>query len=252
MRAYWLVRPQNKIIMPDTIYCLLVEASQVSPGKSSEFLSPAELQKLSFLRFPKRRSEWLLGRWTAKSLVQNLPGYRRYSLDQIEICNMPAGAPQIHLPEGKVSRNCLSISHRDCLAFCALATGPGSKIGADLEKIEPRAGNFALDYFTTAEQMLVDSYPVETRDILTTLIWSAKEAMLKALGVGLRWDTRQVEIREIKGLDAPSGEWQKIRAITVLKDHYWSVNWQRRGDYILTLAGLNAKPANLLIVEQKL
>jgi 4'-phosphopantetheinyl transferase len=238
--------------MPDKIHWTLVEASLFSPGKSSEFLSPAELRKLSLLRFPKRRSEWLLGRWTAKSLVQSLPAYRYYSLDKIEIRNTPQGVPRIYLPEGSISRDCLSISHRDDLAFCALALGPDLKIGADLEKIEPRAGNFAEDYFTQAEQRLVGSHPVEIRAILTTLIWSAKEAMLKALGVGLRWDTRQVEISAVNGLDAPPGEWQKIQVVTRPEDRHWSARWQRRGDFILTLAGSSSKPANLRIVEKKL
>jgi len=239
-------------MISNTVYWSLVEAARVSPGESGDFLSPAELQKLSTLHFPKRSSEWLLGRWTAKSLVQSIPVYQSFSLDKIEIRNTPEGIPRIYLPEGRISDDCLSISHCDRQAFCAFATGPDLKIGADLEKIETRAGNFAVDYFTQTEQMLVASHPAKTRDILTTLIWSAKEAMLKALGVGLRWDTRQVEIRDIKGLDAPSGEWQKIQVTTQWKNHPWSACWQRRGDYILTLVGFNPGPDDYLIVEQKL
>jgi 4'-phosphopantetheinyl transferase len=237
--------------MPDIIHWTLVDSHRTQM-ETRGVLSVFEFQKFSAFRFQKRREEWLLGRWTAKSLVQSLPAYQHLPLDKIEIWNTPKGAPYILLPDGSTSRNCLSFSHRDGLAFCALASGPDLKIGADLERIEPRGGNFTVDYFTQAEQMLINSHPVMNRDLLVTLIWSAKEAMLKALGVGLRWDTRQVEISDIKGLDVPAGEWQKIEVITRTTDYHWSATWQRRGEYILTLAGFNTGPANLLMVEQKL
>ena len=236
--------------MPDTIYWMLVD-SHHRLLETQGLLSPFEFQMFSAFRFQKRRDEWLMGRWTAKSLVQSQPAYHRIPLDKIEIRNMPEGAPYILLQDGKLPGNCLSISHSDSLAFCALASGPDLQIGADLEKIEARVGNFAADYFTQAEQSLVDAHSSKSRDILITLIWSVKEAMLKALGVGLHWDTRQVEISEIEGLDVPTGEWQKIQVFTRSTDQHWSANWQRRGDYILTLAGLKSEPVDSLIVEKK-
>ena len=49
--------------------------------------------------------------------------------------------------------------------------------------------------------------------MVVTLIWSAKESMLKALGVGLRRDTRTVEVQGLDGIlpgGEAHGEWQKI------------------------------------------
>jgi 4'-phosphopantetheinyl transferase len=237
--------------MPDIVYWSLVESAHLPSGDGKDFLSPAELQKLSSLRFPKRRDEWLLGRWTAKSLVKSLPACQRYSLAEIEVVNTPAGVPEVHLPLGQASPGCLSISHRSGLAFCALAPGTHLNIGADLEAIEPREGTFTEDYFTPGEQALVAGHPGE-RHLLTTLIWSAKEAMLKALGVGLRWDTRQVEILEIEGLPASPREWQRLQAFTPDDEHQWSVSWQRRGNCVLTLAGFPCGPQGLHIIEQEL
>lgn len=234
---------------PDMIHWTLVEAARVPPGEGADFLSNAEQQKFAGMRFPKRRGEWLLGRWAAKSLLQSLPAYREYALNQIEITNTPEGSPQILLPDGRISRDCLSIGHREGLAFCALATTAGLRPGADLEKIEARPRNFSEDYFTAAEQALVNSQPANARDAITTLIWSAKEAMLKSLGVGLRWDTRRVEILRIENPAPEPGKWSRLQVDTHTETHHWSAWWQRRADMILTLAGHASTPVDWLIAE---
>ena len=126
---------------------MLVNSHQAAP-EARGVLSPSELQKYSAFRFPKRRDEWLLGRWTAKALVHSLPAYQHYSLDQIEIHNAPEGAPYLQLPDRAAPAECLTISHSGNFALCALATGLNLQVGADLEKVEARTETFILDYFT--------------------------------------------------------------------------------------------------------
>ncbi|KAF0107638.1 MAG: 4'-phosphopantetheinyl transferase [Anaerolineaceae bacterium] len=243
--------------MSDIIYWTLVNSHQAPLENPDGFLSLSELRKLSTLRFPKRHAEWLLGRWAAKSLVKSIPACRQYSLNEIEIRNTPDGAPYIQLPGGTISPDCLSISHSGRLALCALAPGPAIRTGADLENVEPRANAFVEDYLTLAERELVNSCPVETRETAITLVWSAKESMLKALGVGLRWDTRQVEVRAITGLlpaNESTGEWQKMQACDLQQEsRHWEVWWQRRDSFVITLAGFATKQADIrsaLLVEK--
>jgi 4'-phosphopantetheinyl transferase len=228
------------VTMPKTIYWMLVDSAQI-PSETRTVLSPSELARFSAFRFPKRRLDWLLGRWAAKSLAHSLPACQNYPLDQIEIRNTPQGAPFIQLEGQAPLAECLTISHREHLALCALASAPNLRVGADLEKIEPRTETFILDYFTPAECRLVDACPAETRPVMVTLIWSAKEAMLKALGVGLRWDTRMVEVCGLDGLP-PAGitanGWQEIRvAEKTANDRVWAAWWQCRNPFVLTLAG---------------
>ena len=234
--------------MSDPIYWMLVDSHQAVlevPG----FLSPSELQKYSTFRFPKRRDEWLLGRWTAKTLVHSLPAYQHYSLDQIEIHNTQEGAPYLQLPDRATPAECLTISHSGNLALCAIATGLDLQVGTDLEKVEARTETFILDYFTPSERQLVKNYPAETRAMVVTLIWSAKESMLKALGVGLRRDTRMVEVRGLNGITPARkdhGKWQKIQiGEQPASDRAWAAWWQRRDPFVLTLAGFAATPAKI-------
>jgi 4'-phosphopantetheinyl transferase len=234
--------------MPDPIYWMLVD-SQQAVLEAAGFLSPSELQKYSAFKFPKRRNEWLLGRWAAKTLVHSLPAYQQYSMDQIEILNAPQGAPYIQLPDRAASAEYLSISHSGNFALCALATGLDLQVGIDMEKVDERTETFILDYFTLTERQLVDKYPAESRAMAVTLIWSAKESMLKALGVGLHWDTRMVEVHGLDGR-LSSGkdrdQWQKIQiGEQPANDRVWAAWWQRRDPFVLTLAGFAATQSEI-------
>lgn len=152
------------------------------------WLRETEAARLAAYRFAKRRSDWRLGRWTAKQAVAAYHGWTPTDevLAGVEIRTAPSGAPQV----GGLS---ISLSHRAGRAICALAESPLA-LGCDLEMIEPRGDEFISDYFTSDEQILVWSAPAAVRPWLVTLIWSAKESALKALGGGLRADTRSVSV----------------------------------------------------------
>jgi 4'-phosphopantetheinyl transferase len=84
------------------------------------------------------------------------------------------------------------------------------KLGADLEKIEPRSDAFAADYFTLDEQALVAHAGASSRDRLLALLWSGKESALKALREGLRLDTRSVIVIPC-GLSSGRNGWNELR-----------------------------------------
>jgi len=231
--------------MPATIYWTLADRSRVDLDSPEDFLSPEELGKLATLRFPKRRNEWLLGRWTAKSLARSLPEFRELPSAGIEVRASPEGAPYLHLLTETCSPHSLSISHSGDLALCALTLGTILAVGADVEKVEPRSDEFVQDYFTVAEWERVRRSPAGRRDLAANLVWSAKEAMLKALGIGLRRDTRQLEVLAWGDLER-SGGWQAlgIRA-GVPGGAGWQAWWQARQGFVLTVASLEADGADL-------
>lgn len=221
---------------PGCIYWLLAERPPASPGEAGDFLSAGEQRRLSTMRFTKRRDDWLLGRWAAKSLILSLPGYEGFSPAEIEIVNTAEGAPQICLPGGKISPDCLSISHSSGLAFCALTQVPALRVGADLEAVEPRSNAFVEDYFTPGEQRLAASFPPEAAPLITTLIWSMKESMLKALGMGLRQDTRRVEVLTVSGYGSEG--WQEaVVHEPENQGRSWAAWWQQRSGFVMTVAG---------------
>jgi 4'-phosphopantetheinyl transferase len=235
-----------------SIYWSLVQSSEAPLDHPEAFLSPSESTKYASLHFPKRAQEWLLGRWTGKRLVQSLPEFQAYSLGDINIRNLPDGAPYIVLPGQSASPGCLSLSHCEGAALAAFSAEADLRIGVDLEKVELRSRAFVEDYFTQVEQDLVEAFPDDVRIRLVNLIWSAKESMLKALGVGLHWDTRKVETWQVDGLfpfHPEISDWQSMRlGECEAAGRHWTGWWKSHGDFVLTLAGY-APAASLPTLE---
>jgi 4'-phosphopantetheinyl transferase len=197
------------------------------------WLSPAERERAARMRFTKRRSDYLLGRYTAKRAVAARVGLRDSpaSLARIEIPNDPDGAPEVRI-DGAPAPAAISLTDRAGWGVCVVADGDG-RIGCDLELVEPRSATFVADYLTPAEQDQVARVaPGEARDELANWIWCAKESALKVLRTGLRRDTRSVEVAF-----ARLGGVRGWRPLTVdLAEGGQLPGWGRRfGHFVLTL-----------------
>lgn len=89
----------------------------------------------------------------------------------------------------------VSISHAEGHALCAATwSDPADErsrrtLGIDLGLLEPRSREFAETFFTDDEQHFVRRAPPWEHGERANLVWCAKEAVLKALGVGLTVDT---------------------------------------------------------------
>lgn len=171
-------------------------------------MTAGERARLAGLRTPKRRADWLLGRFTAKSVVAAALGDALrgdWPLRAIEIPSEPGGRPYARLaPEaGPVSGLApgerlpisVSISHVEGHALCAaswtepVAGGSRHALGIDLGLVEPRSDELVGTFFTPDEQRFVREAPPRERALRANLIWCAKEAVLKAVGLGLTVDT---------------------------------------------------------------
>jgi len=169
-----------------------LEQTEVEVPEGVRWLSDGEFTRLQAMRVPKRRTDWLLGRWTAKNALSMCLGLptKSQTFREIEIRPAPSGAPEVFFrnePAGVT----ISLSHRAGTGACAVALSHIA-LGCDLEAIEPHSDAFAADYFTGEEQALVAKAVTEDRSLLLTLLWSAKESALKAIHQGLRLDTRSV------------------------------------------------------------
>jgi len=226
MHAYWLERTGEDV------------------PEGNHWLGTREHAQLATLKFPKRRVDWRLGRWTAKCAVaaylQLCPDRDR--LAEIEICAAKTGAPRAFI-RNQPAAVTISISHRSGFAICALASD-SVRLGCDLELIEPRSDAFVCDYFTEEEQHLVEQASSTDRPRLATLLWSAKESALKALQEGLRRDTRSVVVQFDEGCSVDG--WKSFEVHSREGDffHGW---WQDAGVALRTIVGdqLLALPVHL-------
>ena len=244
-----VILPRYLCRVPFMIHWLFQSAAEL-PAEAHLLSSLSEEEGAALARYtvPKRRADWLLGRWTAKQLVQDYlrrQGGDDLPLNQIVVLADPDGAPFVSLAFGSAEARrlerlpvSLSISHSHGHALCALCAEPGATVGADLELIEARDPSFTADFFTPAEQAAVAAAPEHLRATHVTALWSAKEAVLKALREGLRVDTRQVETALPAVL---AEEWSPLEIaldgkLAVRHPGVWSGWGRRREGFVLTTA----------------
>jgi len=171
-----------------------LEQTEADVPKEDSWLSAREVICLSGMHFVKRRTDWRLGRWTAKQALAaclHVPNHLS-ALAEIEVRAAPSGAPEVFVANQPAAFT-VSLSHRAGLAACAVARTPVD-LGCDLETIEPHGQAFVTDYFTAEEQLRIAQASAADQPRLVALLWSGKESTLKALRTGLRLDTRSVVV----------------------------------------------------------
>lgn len=210
-------------------------ATDVPPG--DDWLTPWEVQFAASRQVPKRREEWRLGRWTAKLAVRDWLGAGPVS--EIEIRPRPDGAPEA-VVRGGLCPCAISISHSHGRAICAV--GPsGSSPGCDIELVEEREPSFVADYFTGAEFAYIASLPEAVRALATTLVWSAKESALKAIGEGLRLDTREVEVvTDGLRLAGAGAAWRRLDVVRWTPRTTFPGWWRYEAPFVLVVAAPSA------------
>ena len=211
------------------------------------WLSPREAAWIARMRYPKRRTEFRLGRWTAKNaLALHLGrGHSADALRTIEIDRAGDGAPA-PLVEGLPAGAYVTMTDRADQAVC-LVGPPGTALGCDLEVVEPRSDAFVADFLTPTEQRLVaGAGDGDARDVLANLVWCGKESALKVLRTGLRRDTRSVEV-SLPGGPAVDG-WSPL-SVRASEGAVFPGWWQRFGAFVLTVAATEAFAPPLPLVD---
>lgn len=159
----------------------LLRMAELPPPE--DFLSRAELEKYGGFKVEKRRRDWLGGRYAAKTLLREILGLG-LSLRKIEISYDGFGRP---VWDGDAGVHLVSITHSGPFCAAAAKAGPTVFLGLDLEKAEPRVAPWYDDYFHKEELPRHDPE-------LATRLWTEKEALLKALGIGLKADPLDIKI----------------------------------------------------------
>lgn len=205
----------------------------------ADWLSAAERGRADSLRYTKRRTDFMLNRWTLKLAVAKALGWPDdpAALARIEGRNAPSGAPLLYI-DGQPADHGVSLTDRAGCAVCLVADRAVA-VGCDVEIVEPRSDAFIRDYLTQAEQRLV-SAAGPARDAAANLIWSAKESALKVLGTGLRRDTRSVEVA-VAELSPLERTWSALRVRTAEGEVFpgW---WRRSGTFLVTVCWPSGGP----------
>lgn len=196
------------------------------------WLTPGERVVHDGLAVPKRAKDWRLGRWIGKEAVRRALGAPELAATAVEILASPGGAPEVKiLAPGAWQAVGLSLSHAWGMGFAAAVCGQ-VRIGCDVEAIRPRSDAFVSDYFTADEADLVRGAASGDQAALANLVWSVKESALKALGEGLRLDTRSVQVTV---LDEPSLDGWRACTVATPVSGVFPGHWRVTAGFVWTL-----------------
>ncbi len=210
--------------IPNASLVGILDSAELSADQCATCLSPTELAESAAIRSEQRRSEWLAGRMAAKFVFlkreQCGASARSLSMRQIRASDLsefpseayrdvtvardksPAGgAPRVGWRSKRESVR-TAISHSNGLA-CAFI-GDTEVCAVDIEAPSPRVPAFYMRNFTPRERNWTGdcarSFNMDP-DWLYTLLWSAKECLLKtpAFATLSLWNMSSIEIDIVAG-----------------------------------------------------
>ena len=162
----------------------LVDLTGLPPAE--RLLSAKEKAFYQTLKFPKRRAEWLGGRFALKQLLLPEPGA---DLTRVEVLPSASGKPVVYV-DGSLYTGAFSITHSHGWAAAGMSE-ECRFLGIDLEKVEHRISAWAEDFFHPQERTRMD-------DEFLTALWTKKEAVVKLLGTGLSLNSFDVRFVQDK------------------------------------------------------
>ncbi|MBT8221233.1 MAG: 4'-phosphopantetheinyl transferase superfamily protein [Bacteroidia bacterium] len=211
---------------------------------NDDWLHPSEKEVYSTFRFPKKQSDWKLGRWTAKCALSHLlaPKYADLNLNDISITNTKDGAPEAFCNDSLLPIS-ISLSHSHSLGFCVVCDHP-IQLGCDLELMESRSDLFINDYFNPTERAIIRKGSAQHPKLWATLLWSAKESTLKALKTGLKIDTRLINIQEVSN---GNDHWNPFKAFSSEQEAGFYGFWKQDQRFVYTIVS-NEEDVQLIAI----
>ncbi len=152
-------------------------------------LSNSELERFEGFAMPKKKLQWLAGRYAIKTalLKDNRLREQFPNLNRIDVLSSENSVP--YLAQFPALR--ISITHS--FPYCIGVVFDGA-IGVDLEKVMELSGSLINHYFHPNEiNSLVEYEGTADYHCQAIKYWTRKEAVSKLLKLGLKMDFRQID-----------------------------------------------------------
>ncbi len=186
--------PTTTIRLAEQVFpCTIKEINNTNEGR----LGLNERIMLKSFKLDKRKREWLAGRRAAKEAVRKLvfPD----TLEGLEILTKTGGEPYAVLSGSPRNDIHVSISHSNEVALAVAGCSPIIGLGIDVEVVENRGDSFLRTAFTPEERKIFQKIPDNKKSLLSAFMYTMKEAVTKALGIGLSVNTYDVELLAYMG-----------------------------------------------------
>lgn len=178
------------------VWSFSLEGSAAVIQHCRDSLSPAERHRADRFVFPDHRNRYTI----AHGVLRHLLGrYLAVAPGSLEFSASVAGKPAL-LPHPGTALH-FNLSHSDERAL--LGVSAEHELGIDLEKVRANIEALAISrhYFFGSEREAIEQAPPDARDDVFFRYWVAKEAVLKAQGVGLGFPLDRFRVDFLQGGD---------------------------------------------------
>ncbi len=166
--------------------CLDVTTSQIE--YFTKILAPDERIRANKYLFTKDRQYFIAARGILRSLLAQylniLPGKIIFNYG-------PTGKPKVAMPSTSLQFN---LSHSGSTALYAMSWDMTLGIDIEISKKGFSLESMASIVFSTQEQLKLKTYPATQRMTVFLRGWTRKEAFIKAIGEGLSFPLKRIEV----------------------------------------------------------
>jgi 4'-phosphopantetheinyl transferase len=195
----------------EAVHCWIVPPPLVRSDalNAAGILTPDEQARGARFHFEVDRRLYLASHVALRLLLARYTGC---APDALPIAVEANGRPFL---TGVLSRLHFNLSHSGEMALAAFALS--DPVGVDVERVRklPDAIEIAERYFAAGEREAIRRAPAERRSAVFAVIWTRKEAILKALGLGLHAPLDSFETGAPDGAACVTGEATEWRGWTV-------------------------------------
>jgi 4'-phosphopantetheinyl transferase len=235
--ALVFVEPEALLALQDTltlepdslhVWAFDLEAAPDLLDLCRSCLSDAERQRADRFVFPRDRVHHTV----AHGVLRHLLGrYCGISPESLQFSVSPAGKPTLQIPDRDVTTNAagntpkylpgihFNLTHSGGRALLGISRG--RELGIDLEQVRPNIETLSIsrNYFFGSERDAIEGALSVMRDNMFFRYWVAKEAVLKAQGIGLGFPLDQFRVDFL-----PDGHTAHIETFDVSRlDGGWTV-----------------------------
>jgi 4'-phosphopantetheinyl transferase len=172
------------VLEPDTVHvwAFTLEGSADLVDACRDVLSLAERQRADRFVFARDRTRHIIAHGVLRHLLSRYCGFAPSSL---RFDATSAGKPSLQVSVGPAGSLHFNLSHSEAGAL--LGVSNGRELGVDLERVrsDVEALGISRHYFFGSERKAIEEALPAERDSTFFRYWVAKEAVLKAQGVGL-------------------------------------------------------------------
>lgn len=211
----WSSAKQKELICSKEVHVWRVwlDLNTIQSKSLAGILSVDELARAARFRFEIDQKRFMVARGMLRKILGHYLGEHP---QKIRFDYTSYGKPMLKTNCGQ-NALCFNLSHTDDFALYAFSLG--GNIGIDMERIRDdiEIAQIAQRFFSLGEISSLERMDENKREALFFQYWARKEAVIKAMGLGVSFPLEQLDVSLISG--------KVLAPITLLDDPGASSHW---------------------------